>query len=445
MSRESTGSGDPLVDWPVDKTIDDGSTLTDKLNEFRDAAYTLHSNGTSTRPGYLDSKIGLWLDNTTAASWKLNISDGTGDNIELFEINSTANTVTPPTYSSLLVEDGGGSGATANSNRDNIVVDSSTAAGISVLGGDSSSQAFVLGSTSDNVGAQFTWAHNSDLGTISTNKTGASFYIGSGQGANAIFLDDSQRVGIGTVPDTNSRLHVVNASSGATADSTARNFIFENNGTTGMSVLGPNSARQTLALGSPTAPLGTSLTWQHSLLLGEIGTEFATANFRINYSNGVLGAYFDAANDYLGLFNGSPEGPLHFGDAIPSNWSIGGASTYGIFKTTGTTNWNLSCSSDPAVQIINTSLGADHQMIQMRYNDNSIFHIKSIGDDTTGIVAKHIALEFNGDTGAVFLANAGGSSNVRGSVYMPDIGSVTPSTEKALYINTSTGRVYYEA
>lgn len=92
----------------------------------------------------------------------------------------------------------GASGATASTNADELIVENSTTAGISLLSPDANSTSFNFGSTSDSIAAQLQWNTNSNLFAIGSAHSGGSVSLVSGNNAEAVRLDSSGNVGVGT-------------------------------------------------------------------------------------------------------------------------------------------------------------------------------------------------------------------------------------------------------
>jgi len=87
---------------------------------------------------------------------------------------------------------------TPDTDADDLVVENDGRAGISILGSDTSGAHLIFGSASDAVGASLRWNHNNDLMTLGTNNAGASLAIVTANGAEAVRIDSSGNVGIGT-------------------------------------------------------------------------------------------------------------------------------------------------------------------------------------------------------------------------------------------------------
>ncbi len=82
--------------------------------------------------------------------------------------------------------------ATAHTNYNDLIVENSQSAGITILTPDANASNVVFGSPSDSVGAYINWNYSADEFLIAANKAGASTIIMSGIGVDGITLDGSQ-------------------------------------------------------------------------------------------------------------------------------------------------------------------------------------------------------------------------------------------------------------
>lgn len=80
-------------------------------------------------------------------------------------------------------------------------------------------------------------------------------------------------------------MHVVEGVSGAIASTVADTMVLENNQQVGFSVLAPDDKNIYVALGSPTAPIGTEIRWNYDEGNLTFGTRKGGANIDIKVSN----------------------------------------------------------------------------------------------------------------------------------------------------------------
>ena len=87
---------------------------------------------------------------------------------------------------------------TASAAADDLVVENSTNAGISILSPDADVASLYFGSASDSVGAFFQWDYTNTEMTLATNIAGGTIKLGTGaSGTAALTLDASQNVTVG--------------------------------------------------------------------------------------------------------------------------------------------------------------------------------------------------------------------------------------------------------
>jgi len=99
----------------------------------------------------------------------------------------------------LNVSTGNPGSVIANTGGDEMIVQGSgSAAGISILSPDASFSTLYFGSPTDSRGAQITWNHDNDVLNIETDNAGASITLGTAGGVEAVRIDSSGNVGIGT-------------------------------------------------------------------------------------------------------------------------------------------------------------------------------------------------------------------------------------------------------
>lgn len=169
----------------------------------------------TTSPGSLFSVQGLSTDVISTA-----LISNLGSNLSFvvedqanettpFAIDSAGNvgikTATPD--GSLHILTGSAGSVTADSSADDLVVENSAGAGISILAPDASNSRLLFGSPTDNLGGFLQWNYDSSLFRIGTSKTGGIVTIESGDAVEAIRILADLNVGIGT-PSPKGRLQV---------------------------------------------------------------------------------------------------------------------------------------------------------------------------------------------------------------------------------------------
>ncbi len=175
---------------------------------------------------------------------------------------------------------------TANSWVDDLVIENSTDAGLSILTANTAQCAIALGDVDDPNVCQITYSHSTDSLLINVNA------------GEAIRIDSSRNVGIGTSsPD--GTLHVSTASAGAvTAHISGDDLVVENSTSGGISILVPDATDAQLVLGSPSDNFGAYIRWEYSGDLMTIGTSKTGASTRFLSGNSAEAARFDSSGNF---------------------------------------------------------------------------------------------------------------------------------------------------
>ncbi len=92
---------------------------------------------------------------------------------------------------------------TANTGADDLTVENSTHGGISILGPNASEQNIYFGSPSDAVGAIARWVYDDNVFRVGSANVGASTILTSGSFVDAVTIDSTGKVGIGTTSPGN--------------------------------------------------------------------------------------------------------------------------------------------------------------------------------------------------------------------------------------------------
>ena len=86
----------------------------------------------------------------------------------------------------------------ADSTACNLVVENSTAGGVSILVPNASAASLVFGSPADALGAEIKHTQSTTTMEVGTKESGGILKLNSADGTNAVYIDASQNVGIGT-------------------------------------------------------------------------------------------------------------------------------------------------------------------------------------------------------------------------------------------------------
>jgi|GEM_PF-3420564 len=154
-------------------TIGTGDTVTN--------ATTLKITGAPTEG---TNNYALWID----------------DGISRFDGDVGIGLTTPE--STLHVFSGDAGSVTVDTSIDDLIVENSTAGGISIYTPDASTSSLAFGSPSDANGANIQWNYNSNLMTVGTRDTGASLRFDVANGSEAMRITSTGSVGIGTTSPT---------------------------------------------------------------------------------------------------------------------------------------------------------------------------------------------------------------------------------------------------
>ncbi len=129
-------------------------------------------------------------------------------------MTGTAGIGTTSPNGTLDVHTGDAGAVTPSTNADDLVIENSANAGMSILTPNTSIGRIFFGSPADPTGAKIQWANNDNLFHLGSAKDTAQTAINSGNDVEAIRIDASQNVGIGIVVPT-AKLDVAGKISGS--------------------------------------------------------------------------------------------------------------------------------------------------------------------------------------------------------------------------------------
>ena len=142
----------------------------------------------------------VFLGSTNTNDFVIANENNNGTFAERLRIDSSGNvgigTTSPD--NTLHVHTGTAGTVTANSGADDLVVENSGDCGISLLTADNNTTALFFGCPTQTVGAAIRYNHNSSEMSLGPDHPGAHLRINSGDGAEAMRIDSSGNLGIGT-------------------------------------------------------------------------------------------------------------------------------------------------------------------------------------------------------------------------------------------------------
>ena len=143
-------------------------------------------------------------------------ADGTGKDIKL-QANGSEKVIiksdgkvgigTSSPQGAVHIESGSAGAITPNGISDDLVIENSSGAGLTVFTPDANDSRVSFGSPSDSIGGAIIWNYNSGLFTIGSDKTGGQTILTSSNGVEAMRIDSTGNVGIGT-PSPSEKLEV---------------------------------------------------------------------------------------------------------------------------------------------------------------------------------------------------------------------------------------------
>ena len=240
-----------------------------------------------------------------------------------------------------LIVNSGDSGATANALADEFVIEASGAGGMTFLTPDANHSFIFFGSPGDTVGAVIQWSLSGAPAT--------TMIIGSASaGGSMLLLSDNQATNIDLTGGVGSELatfsgditmtsgnwlmsagtaHIINGSSGATANVLADELIVEFSGTGGISLLSPDASGTNIYFGSASDNIGSFLAYAHDLntftLAGhKVGVSLilkADNNITNLTLSGILGSELAELTGDLTMSSTSPKLTITANDATTAS------------------------------------------------------------------------------------------------------------------------------
>lgn len=284
---------------------------------------TINNDG-SAKLGAVAGQI-LTLDNTTAnnvsisSDRNLNLSSSAGYNLTLSTTTTGNIFLNPGNFTmvggavspdgTLHVHTASAGAVTANSTADDLVVENNMDGGISIFTPDANYGSLYFGSPSDSIGSYLNWNKSTGRFRISTHTAGGYLSFGSASDVDAMIINSSGNVGIGTTsPD--GKLHVYVGSAGAiSAPADADDFVIENSTTGGMSILVPDASNANLFFGSASDSLGAFAQWNYSTLLFKLSSSSAGASLVLGSGNNTEAMRINSSGN-VGIGNTSPDSRL---------------------------------------------------------------------------------------------------------------------------------------
>jgi len=172
----------------------------------------------------------------------------TFDGFNISGMNVGIGTTTPD--GKLHVMNGSAGTVTAHADADDFVVERNQDGGMSILTPDAYTASIFFGSPTDNDGARIQYSYDGGLLSIGTNVATFELALLTGAGAEAVRIDGSGFVGIGTNNPVD-LLHIYSGSAGTISPSAnADELVIEANGPGGISIYTPDANWGSIYFGS---------------------------------------------------------------------------------------------------------------------------------------------------------------------------------------------------
>ncbi|MBP02902.1 MAG: hypothetical protein CMM25_08850 [Rhodospirillaceae bacterium] len=367
----------------IDPATKSGTALASDLNSARDAWNSTHKG--SSEPSYV--RLGqLWIDDASDPNWelKMHTADGPSTNATLLTVNKSTLGVTFGTSGKFAVVEGTGNLASADSDADTITMHGDGNTGASALSPNSSHAGYYMGSPAVPDRARVRVDNATSTLKVETDIAAGNIKFNTGENSFAMGITNAGVVGIGvSTPNANSILHVQQASSGATADTSYDDFIYEGSGTIGMSILSNDAGTASLVLGTVTSPTGFRATYDETTGLGQVGTNKANADMKLNYGAGLNGIHLDGTDNFCGIFNATPEGVFHVGDSVATQYATmvsGGNYDLVVVNSSGNMYQYLEGSGGAYIDLFSNSGSVNQRGFRLGTTLSGGFQINAVND-----------------------------------------------------------------
>jgi len=250
------------------------------------------------------------------------LAGGSGGNVGI-------GTTTPNATLNVHTADGGD--MVPNVNADDLVIENSGSGGLTILTPDANDSNIYFGSPTHGAGAFVRWNWDAALMDIRTQQAGAGMAFKTGNGAEAMFIDGDQNVGIGTT-SPNSKLHVSEGYSGAVCSA---EICAEDDGPASIQIVAPTNQPTRLFMGDDTNLASLNFQWDaNASPAASIQTFVANADLLIGAGNDNSDQLWLDGNGNIGIATTSPASLLDLFSTgtTTQTWDSDSASQGGCLK-----------------------------------------------------------------------------------------------------------------